>query len=128
MKDIEQGPDFLATVDAFRSFNAATIASTLHRDFLTLGLEDGLYVKADGGTFLRFLEETASGSPTGSELAWVDVRGRVASACLVHRYPTCVRTTVLTAMRSQEGWRIITATFAADDGATVTSGRQERMQ
>lgn len=128
MKDVGQDADFVSMIDAFLSCDADTVAVSLHRDFLTFGFEDGLYVKADGGSFLRFLKETSTRTPSRSELAWVDVRGRVASACVVHSYPSSVKTTVLTAMKSQEGWRIVTATFAADDVAAVISARQERMQ
>lgn len=123
MKDLGQDRDFRAVVDLFLASDPEATSSALHGDFMAFGLEEGLYVKADARTFRRYLEAMRDRTLEACDVVWVDLRERIASACVRQRYADTVKTTVLTGVATTQGWRILTATFSAHCDSDVARGR-----
>jgi uncharacterized protein (DUF1501 family) len=91
------------------------LAATLHQDFVAVGHEEGLFVRANGQTFLSYATRTAFHEAARTTVKWCDVHGRLAAACLTHEMPGKMRTTVVTMLNSSQGWRVVTAAFAVID-------------
>lgn len=128
MKDIDIDCDLTATLDVWKDARTERLEETLHRDFCAMGMEAGLYIHADKETYLRFARQMATQPPTGSEIDWIEAKGRVAAACLRENGPETRRTTILSLMRSDIGWRVVTATFSVEERATPTVARRVPLQ
>lgn len=117
MKDLDLDHELQATLDLFLTGDPRRVADVLHRDFVVSGLEDGLYVHANADVFLRFLGKADPRTAVRSQIAWVDARPRLASACLTQTSAQARRTTVVTLLWTASGWRIVSATFSVEEPA-----------
>jgi hypothetical protein len=128
VKDMELETGVQRLLDACTSGDASLIAPVLHPDFVAIGVEDGLYLNADGPTYLRFLERQARGRAPLARVEWIDLRHRVAAGCLVQEEPEARRTTFLTMLWCEEGWRIVTATIGVEAAPVARAERRVRLQ
>lgn len=128
MRDLNHVNEVHALLDAWSRSDTGGIAASLHDSFQARGIEDGLFVHADGQTYLRFLERAARGRPVRATVEWVDVRDRIAVSCLVQQDRESRRTILLTMMSFQPGWRVVTATFGVETGPFPTTGHQVPLQ
>lgn len=128
MKDLSHVSEVHSLLDAWSRSDMRDIAAGLHDSFQALGVEDGVFVHADGTTYLRFLARAARGQPVRARVEWIDVRDRVAIGCLVQQDSEARRTILLTMLSCQSGWRVMTATFGVEFGPFPTTAHQVPLQ
>jgi hypothetical protein len=87
----------------------------LHDGAALFGFEDGLFVRADRQTYLNFARKMRPHQPPRREVAWRQVHGRVASACIIERDGATRRVSVITMMHFETGWKTMTHTFEAGE-------------
>lgn len=81
-KDLELDTGLEPVLQAWQSGKTEAVAATLHPDFSAFGVEEELYIRADGATYLRFLDRLRPDRTARASLEWVDIRHRIAAACL----------------------------------------------
>ena len=117
MKDVGNLDALEEVLAAWQAPSIEGLAATLNGDFVAVGHEEGLFVRADGPTFLSYAKRTAFQEAARTTVKWCDVHGRLAAASLTHEMPGITRTSVVTMLNSSQGWRVVTATFAVVDAA-----------
>ena len=128
MKDLALEAGVQRLLEVCLSGHPDDMARELHPDFVAIGVEDGLYLNADGPTYLGFLKRQARGRPGRVRVDWIDIRGRIAAGCLVEEQPDARKTILLTMLCCEDGWRIMSATLGVEPGSFPKAGRQGLLQ
>jgi hypothetical protein len=129
VKDLELESGVQRLLDACASGDPAEVGPFLHRDFVAVGVEEGMYLNGDRATYLSFLARDVRGRrPAPARIDWIDIRHRVAAGCLVREEAEARRTLLLTMLWCEEGWRIMTATLGVEPAPFATAERQVRLQ
>lgn len=82
------------------------------------GFEDGLFVTADRQTYMGFVRRMGSHQKVRRNVEWRQLKGRIASACIVENNGPSKRVSFMTMLLFETGWKIISLTFdARTDGA-----------
>ena len=115
MKDAGKSDELDGILAAWRNASIETLSATLHQDFVAFGREDGLFVKADRHTFLTYAKISSMHLLAQAGIRSCDVHGALATACLTHDIPGARRNTVLTMLKSGQGWQVMTAIFVVVD-------------
>lgn len=115
MKDLERVEGIEEILAAWQAGDIEGIAATLHRDFTAFGREEGLFVQADRQTFLSHAKSTVLHKAPRLDIRWCDAHGPLAAVCLIQRRQGALKATMLTLLKSGEGWQVMTATFAVWD-------------
>jgi hypothetical protein len=118
MKDVGKADELEDLLSRWQTANVERLSATLHRDFVAFGCEEGLFIHADGPTFLCWARRSSLSSAVAAKIGWCDVHGALATASLIQESPDSVRMIVLTMLKSSEGWRVMTATFSVIDVAS----------
>jgi len=128
MRDVRDETEIQRLLLACTSGDTQDLGSVLHPDFAAFGVEDGLYIRADQPTYIRFLQHSSTGEAPRPRIEWIDARNRMASGCVVQGDNLVKKIIVTTLLLGDKGWRVMTATFSGEEAGLVTTLPQARRQ
>ena len=109
-----------AYAKALQDGNIAELKKCFKEDATIVGTQDGVYVKTDLPTFIRFMKSMGLGTSAhgsfSAQIIWDEVKGNVAVTSIVEWHQKSPILSYMIVMRTSDGWTIITRSFLGYEG------------
>lgn len=115
MKDLTTETSLDECLSHFCTVSPDALGENLHAGVATFGFEDGLFVRANRDSYLRFARNIGNVRQVERSVEWRQLHDRIACACISETSGQNRRTSFLTLMNFGGTWKIVTHTFHAEN-------------